>query len=432
ALSRELLRPDFIVVSHRHPDHFDVDSLAWLATRDSESVVLTSDEFVAAVCRRLGFGRVQVLGTWDRVELAGGTLTTTPSHGSTLEWGVAVSSPDGVVWNHVDSVIGSPLEAARTLEVLRGAAGQGVDLHLARWCPVLEVSAQLAGRVGFPRGTYWELLQGLAALADEPTCMAPAAVSVAPLAPNDQLASNTFPVTPLQFKRDLGALAPRARVLELNAGDLLSVTTGSVQRLPLGSPLVSPRSAAGLPIFVPFEVAPVSDAWPLTDADSTDAADAQIRGWLEVELGPRLMAMTCSGPSALPLTLCLDVRCLEPELDAEDKPYGSVSRVSQAWTLAFDASGWKLEPGIDPSYDQLVAVSRGGLLRVLSGLSSWGELLLSGQLRCSDRAFRVVDGALERIAWLPALFVYATPAYEESFETATWQRVEAVRRRDPA
>ncbi|MEZ4227625.1 MAG: MBL fold metallo-hydrolase [Polyangiaceae bacterium] len=33
-LDREGLAPDFIVVSHRHPDHFDVDSLAWLARRD--------------------------------------------------------------------------------------------------------------------------------------------------------------------------------------------------------------------------------------------------------------------------------------------------------------------------------------------------------------------------------------------------------------
>ena len=61
-LACELLRPDFVVVSHRHPDHFDVDSLAWLAAIDPECVVLTSDELVAAVCRRLSFVQVRVLG----------------------------------------------------------------------------------------------------------------------------------------------------------------------------------------------------------------------------------------------------------------------------------------------------------------------------------------------------------------------------------
>ncbi|MCB9588920.1 MAG: MBL fold metallo-hydrolase [Polyangiaceae bacterium] len=425
-LACELLRPDFVVVSHRHPDHFDVDSLAWLAAIDPECVVLTSDELVAAVCRRLSFVQVRVLGLWEQVELCGGTLTTTPSYGTCVEWGVAVSSADGVVWNHVDSVLGSANQAERTLEVLRGAAGQGVNLHLARWCPVLEVSAQLAGRIGFPRGTYAELLQGLAVLASEPTCFAPAAVSVVPLAPNDALASNAFPVTRAQFARDLSALSPNARLLDLNVGDTLTVERGVTQRWPGKSPYVRAVDGGELPTFVPFEVAPLRDPWPCPSGDAV----ARIRNWLENELGPQLSRLSGEGQNSLPVALCLDLR-------SGDKPYGSVgeacARSAASWTLLLTVGSWSLQPGIDPSYDQLVAVSLGGLLRVLDGVSSWGELLLSGQLRCSDRAYRVVHGqsggALERISWLPALFVYSAPGYEESFETATWRRVDDLRRK---
>ena len=40
------LRADFILISHRHPDHFDVRSLAQLAALDPDSVVITPDELV--------------------------------------------------------------------------------------------------------------------------------------------------------------------------------------------------------------------------------------------------------------------------------------------------------------------------------------------------------------------------------------------------
>lgn len=301
-LDREGLAPDFIVVSHRHPDHFDVDSLAWLARQDPESVVLTADALVAEVCRELGFLRAQVLDTWQSVELADGALLTTPSHGTATEWGIAVISAEGVAWNHVDSVLGGPERVGRTLEVLRGAAGQGVDLHLARWCPVLEVAPQLAGAIGFPRGSYAEQLRALARLgAEEPTVVAPAAASVIPNAPYDSLASNAFPVTPERFARDLAALAPSLNRLDLEVGDLITLERGQVEHLQRASPLVQRRGSARLPTFVPFEVPVLWDP----EASVKGCEASEIRDWLENRLAPRLAALA---EDTVPLALCLQVR----------------------------------------------------------------------------------------------------------------------------
>ncbi|MEQ9324729.1 MAG: hypothetical protein RIF41_36525, partial [Polyangiaceae bacterium] len=52
------LAADFVVVSHRHPDHFDVASLHRLAQLDRDSVVLTSDPLVERTARAVGFSTV--------------------------------------------------------------------------------------------------------------------------------------------------------------------------------------------------------------------------------------------------------------------------------------------------------------------------------------------------------------------------------------
>lgn len=345
---------------------------------------------------------------------------------------MAAIGADGVVWNHVDAVLGRPQQIERTLEVLRGAAGQGVHLHLARWCPVLEVAPQLAGRLGFPRGTYSELLAGLAALSaglgkeEPPTCLAPAAVSVVPRPPHGALASNAFPLTRAQFSRDLAAAAPRVRQLDLEVGHVLEVLSGEVYAHPGASPLVRALGPSCLPTFVPFEVAELVD--PTALPEDSAGRSGVIRGWLENRLAPRLAELSRGDVLAPALSLCLELR-------AGNKPCGSdpAPCPRAAWTLRLSNGECHIQPGIDPEYDQLVAVSRSGLERVLDGDSSWGELLLSGQLRCSDRAFRVVSGpsgstALQRVSWLPPLFVYAAPEYEASFETATWRRVARWRK----
>src|SRR5262245_2856125 len=87
------LRPDFIVVSHQHPDHFDVASLRALAALDPESVVLTADALVADTAERVGFRTVSRLEALQRVELSEARLFTTPSAaGDTVEWGGIVAT----------------------------------------------------------------------------------------------------------------------------------------------------------------------------------------------------------------------------------------------------------------------------------------------------------------------------------------------------
>src|SRR5437016_13063132 len=51
--------PDFVVISHRHPDHFDIQSLAILPR--AAAVLLPRDPLIAYALERRGFPKLQPL-----------------------------------------------------------------------------------------------------------------------------------------------------------------------------------------------------------------------------------------------------------------------------------------------------------------------------------------------------------------------------------
>lgn len=114
SLVAEALRPDFVLVSHRHPDHFDVPSLRRLIALDRDVVIVTPDPLVAWTCEQLGARGVRVVPPGHRIDLDGLALITTPSLAPD-EWGVMIASEDGVVWNQVDTVLADPAHVRRVV-----------------------------------------------------------------------------------------------------------------------------------------------------------------------------------------------------------------------------------------------------------------------------------------------------------------------------
>jgi UDP-MurNAc hydroxylase len=167
------LRPDVIVVSHRHPDHFDLPSLHALARRSPDAVVLTADVLVGRACQRLGFRHVSVLPDRHDVALDGLSLRTTPSRCSVVEWGMLVSTADGTAWNQVDTVLGSPEQIREELALAATAMGapslaDGPDLGIVRWQPLLQVTAAIGGSAAFPFAAWQRELERIVATAPRP------------------------------------------------------------------------------------------------------------------------------------------------------------------------------------------------------------------------------------------------------------------------
>jgi len=408
----DALAADFILVSHNHPDHFDVPSLAALAARDRESVVVTPDELVAAAARELGFSTVHLLAQGQRVELDGLRLVTTSS---TLEheWGLMVGTADGVVWNMVDSVLPSA-DAARA-ERERGLAALGhtrLDLALVQGQPMLEVQAQLGRATAFPYAAYARTLDIVTAIDAEVVVAASASsVHTAPFAWVDGF---LHPVDEARFVADFARLRPDARVFASELGARYSLRAGEVSRegadawssAALIERLGDDRPRAHRPTTIP----PVRD--PTTD-EPDDASKATVAGWIAETLGPALVA--AYPEFGVDRRLRFVVEVVYP-------------RSTVAWTLDVDAAGVSVTPGFAADWDALDILAGSMFIALIAGRRHWGELLLGGALRGYLRAYALGERGVER-ANLAPLFLYYALSYDDANERAV--RSALARARGP-
>ena len=412
-LSAAALRPDFILVSHRHPDHFDVPSLAALARLDPESVVVTPDALVAWAARELGFRTVELLPEGQRVELDGVVLATTESLGET-EWGVMIATPEGVVWNMIDSVLRDADHARALVSACLPALGhKRLHLALVQGQPMLEVQAQLGQSTAFPYARYAETLAMLSAIEAEVVVAASARSLHA--GPHAWLDDFLHPVDEARFVRDFARLRPAAEVYGSQLGARYELRAGVVTReaAPNASEALFERLGDDPPRrHRPAQIPALSDPASVEPCAQTKA---EIAAWVAGELREALVAAYPSFGVERALRLVVEV---------------VYPRSVAAWTLEISAAGGELRPGFDPDWDGLNILAGSMFAELLRGQRHWGELLLGGTLRGYLRAYELSSQGL-RPANLAELFVYYALSYAESTERATRSAV-ARERLEPA
>ncbi|HND32535.1 MAG TPA: MBL fold metallo-hydrolase, partial [Myxococcota bacterium] len=217
------LQPDLVVVSHRHPDHFDVASLARLGKRNP--VLVTPDLFVGQVAERLGFS-VCILRNYEPLRLDGLTLLPTPSFCKVVEWGMMLHSRRGWLWNQVDTELQSPERVAEVLGRARAVLGAkgAPDLAIVRWQPLHEVEPVLGGAMGFPLRDWERQLQLAVATGAQNFITGSAGFAYA--RGRGWQDHSTFPGTEAMFARDLRALRPEATVWEARVGAVWELDGG--------------------------------------------------------------------------------------------------------------------------------------------------------------------------------------------------------------
>jgi Beta-lactamase superfamily domain len=393
------LRADFIVISHRHPDHFDVQSLRLLAQQDPDSVVLTSDALVERAARAVGFTTVARVDALHRIELDGAVLLTTPSFGTELEWGVMVATAEGVVYNQVDSVMRN---TADVRELMRRAADgldrpelrQRLDFGLVRWQPLREIQAALADEAGFPTADYADVLEQVAAM--NPAAAVPASAGNAHTPRYAGMNHVVYPLDEGRFRRDLAARCPNTQIFAPITGGTYRIAGGSVTQhsdrcgfVELHEPLVPQR-------FEPYRLPPLVD----DDPRSPGELDQRARAWLDETLRPALVAAFPNMGSDRPVVLALDL-------------VGAENRQRLAYVV--DAHDARRDDGAAEDYDVLNAIAVSQLVDVIDGRRHWGEPLLAGKIRVSRRAYRVDAHGLQPLRVAP-IFLYYALSYADSDE----------------
>lgn len=406
-LDEAALRPDVLLISHRHPDHFDVRSLDRLARRFPEAVVLTPDRLVMWAARELGFSRVREVGVGEGIDLEVARLVTTTSLARD-EWGAMVHSRHGVVWNQVDTVLRDAAQVkAVTADALAALGADAVDLALVRWQPMYEIAAQLGHRTDFPYETYATLLEQIAAV--QAGHVVPSANGAAHAGAFSWLDSLAFPVSPQRFVRDFAEIDPQADASIPAPGDRYRIRDHGVvhERGGNASLVLEVESRPDPRRYHPSSIPPVVDHNP--GGYDEAITRPRIRRWIHEDLRDGL-ARVARGAKEAPLRMLLEV---------------VFESVTERYTLVIDGDGATVHERDEPEWDALNVVAGSLLWEVVQGRRSWGDVLLAGALRGWTRAYRVGAGGLQRLD-VASLFVYYGLSYDVSVRRAVAWEVQTV------
>jgi hypothetical protein len=404
------LAPDFILVSHAHPDHFDVASLRALAEVDPDTVVFTADRLVETAARRLGFREVRVLEGLQRVELEGLQLFTTPSIPGEVEWGVVARAGGSTAWNLVDTAQQRPdnipaILAAAAKELGDDALASGPDLALVRWQPLLEIARQVCDRTSFPFALYDDTLAQIASVGAR--TVVPASAGAHHAAPFASMNRVVYPVPLARALRDIEARAPGTRAFPSRVGASYRVAGRETSFDPEGGAALVEIDLASIDdrAFRPFDLAGVVD--PNLSGEEEGALRAEAERWIGEALSPALARAFPQMRVRGPLRFVVEV---------------VFPHATDAYTIVV---GEGTEPALfrarDDDYDALNVVAGSFLVDVVRGKRHWGEPLLAGLLRSSLRAYEVTPRGLVPANVAP-MFLYYALSYEESMRRwVEWQ-----------
>jgi hypothetical protein len=211
-----------VIISHAHPDHFDIPSLAQLP-RDVH-VVCPDDKTIQYALKNLGFTNVHPTPPMSRMVFKTFELLTTHSDVTNIiEFGVIFKDKSGTFWNQVDSVlsqetIGHSLQAVGAIDLL-------FAMHASQNFGFFENRS-----AGFPHDTHRLNLSTV--LSIQPKLTVPGAAGFRFAGEIEWCNAFLFPISREQFVSDLHKLKPSLATAIANPGDVFEIEAGTVQHRP--------------------------------------------------------------------------------------------------------------------------------------------------------------------------------------------------------
>lgn len=215
---------DFLVISHKHTDHFDIRTLASLPK--TVDVLIPRDTLIENCLHQLGYSQIYPLKDFSEVRIGSTSLFTTRSEQRVPEFGLVIVDESGVFWNQVDTNV-SP----NTISFILSRYGK-IDFLLATWQPMLEINYQLNQSLSFPYLAYNQLLSNISWI--QPKAIAPGSNGFKYINDSSWLNQIVFPVTREQFCHDVSYICPGLgeNIFVLNPGDVLTFSNGEFHHLP--------------------------------------------------------------------------------------------------------------------------------------------------------------------------------------------------------
>jgi Beta-lactamase superfamily domain len=376
---------DVLYLSHRHQDHFDVRTLAYLVKNERlltpDTIVMApKDDILLDVLSELEFKNVRVIADFESVKVKDITFTPTPSlnQSSTSEdyypeHGIIVSDGEVTVWNQVDTIVNPEI-----IEHIRQNFGQ-LDLVHSRFVPLLEGNFSYNKPCNLPFDEYCSFLNIIKTLA--PKFVVPGSAAFRYRDEIRFLNQYSFPTTQKQFLRDLAAFCPEVAAAEFLNGDVAHIAKEGVLIESDGSDFMK-RSVddSHLAAFKPvMEVPPIRTR--TTDPAQYEQEMNVVRDFVENQFMDRLLkSELLEGWMHWQVAYQLEV-------------FGQEG--SEIWSIDFAQDKPKIQKEDLGKINLYEGIASSEFYNLIEGKTSWDYVTLCGNYRTFNNLYRITEGNFE-------------------------------------
>ena len=213
---------DFLIISHRHPDHFDISSLA-LLSRDC-TAICPADPLIVYALKELGFRDIHPVHPMGEIRSEDMELYPTQSEAAGVrELGMVFHDSSGTFWNQVDTEL-----SVATIEAVVQRYGQ-IDLLFAMYASQ-NFDFFEDRSTDFPYGIHAANLENV--LLIHPRMVVPASAGFRFCDEQEWLNAFLFPISRERFVGDVQQLDSNIDVQIMNPGDIVELQDEAVDHHP--------------------------------------------------------------------------------------------------------------------------------------------------------------------------------------------------------
>ncbi len=378
---------DVLNISHRHQDHFDVRTLAYLAKNQRivtpDTLILApQDNLLLDILNELEFKKIKVVSDFEPVQIKDVTITPTPSRNqlSTAEdpfpeHGLLVNDGEVTIWNQVDSLVNPDI-----IQKINELYGQ-IDFFHSRFVPLIEGNLSYNKPITLPVDEYCTFLNVVKALG--PRMVVPGSAAFRYRDELSFMNQVSFPTTQDQFLRDLAAFCPEVPSSPFYSGDVAHISPYEVRIEKQSSEFVRVKEDdSQLITFKPHAYVPVIKTQTIDPAECKRELKV-VEDFIESCFTERLLGSELLGGwKHWQIVYQLEV-------------FGQGSS-RQTWTIDFGQPGkLQLHKGDLGKINLYEGISSSELCALIEGTTSWDYVTLCGNYRTFNNIYRVTNGGFE-------------------------------------
>ena len=369
---------NILYLSHRHQDHFDVRTLAFLKKSQilipDFILIAPNDPILLEVLKALEFPSPRVSADFESFRIKNVSLTPTPSliEADFPEHGLIIHDGEVTIWNQVDTVVNPPI-----IQYMKQHYPP-IDLMHARFLPLLEGNFTFHQALKLPFEEYSSFMKVVKAV--EPRFIVPGSAGFRYKNDFEFLNRYSFPTSQEQYLTDMANFCPETERSGFYPGDVAEVRSDGVKVIRQKSDFVRTLEEDSFRIeFKPLmQVEPIQNRTP--DPAEYRKQHKEVVGFIENKMVERLK----------------DCKMLEVwerwrtvyqlELFGDDG--------SEIWTFDFGGE-FKMHKGRTGKINLYEGIGCTEFYKLLHNQTNWDFIGVAAQYRTFHNVYLVDNGSFE-------------------------------------